>query len=93
MAERVLRHVILFRLREGADADQALKLLRSFRPPGTLKWVIERSVDERKGVVIVEDSTFESEEALNAFRSSPDHADAVAFMRENADWVVGDWWE
>lgn len=89
----VLRHVILFRLREGADADKALELLRSFRPPGTLKWVIERSVDERKGVVIVEDSTFESAEALDAFRVSEDHAEAVAFMKENADWTVGDWWE
>lgn len=89
----VLRHVILFKLREGADADRALHLLRSFRPPGTLKWVIERSIDERKGVVIVEDSTFESEAALDAFRVSDDHAETVAFMRENADWVVGDWWE
>lgn len=90
---KALRHVILFRLREGADADRALELLRSFRPPGTTKWVIERSIDERKGVVIVEDSTFESEAALDAFRVSTDHAEAVAFMRENADWVVGDWWE
>lgn len=90
---QVLRHVILFRLREGADADKALELLRSFQPPGTLKWVIERSIDERKGVVIVEDATFVDEAALDAFRVSGDHAEAVAFMRENADWVVGDWWE
>ena len=67
-----LRHVILFRLREGADADRALSLLRSFQPPGTTKWVIERSVDERKGVVIVEDATFESQAALDAFRVSED---------------------
>ena len=91
--QKTLRHVILFRLREGADADRALELLRSFRPPGTTKWVIERSIDERKGVVIVEDATFESQEALDAFRTSDDHAEAVAFMRENADWFVGDWWE
>ena len=88
-----LRHVILFRLHEGADADRALELLRSFRPPGTTRWVIERSIDERKGVVIVEDSTFESAAALDAFRVSPEHAEAVGFMREHADWVVGDWWE
>lgn len=90
---KVLRHVILFRLREGADADRAVALLRSFGPPGSLKWVIERSIDERKGIVIVEDSTFESQAALDAFRVSEEHAEAVAFMRENADWVVGDWWE
>lgn len=90
---KVLRHVILFRLREGADAERGLTLLRSFRPPGTLRWVIERSLDERKGVVIVEDATFDSQEALDAFRVSEDHADAVAFMRENADWLVADWWE
>lgn len=90
---RVLRHVILFRLREGADADRGLALLRSFRPPGTLKWVIERSVDERKGVVIVEDATFVDQSALDAFRVSEEHAEAVAFFREHADWLVGDWWE
>ena len=88
-----LRHVILFRLHEGADADRAVELLRSFQPPGTTKWVIERSIDDRKGVVIVEDATFQSQEALDAFRVSDDHADAVAFMKENADWLVGDWWE
>ncbi|BBH16422.1 hypothetical protein Back2_07090 [Nocardioides baekrokdamisoli] len=70
-----------------------MALLRSFQPPGTTKWIIERSVDERKGVVIVEDATFESEAALDAFRVSEDHAEAVAFMKENADWLVGDWWE
>lgn len=91
MAE--LRHVILFRLREGADAGRALALLRSFQPPGTTKWVIERSVDDRKGVVIVEDATFESQAALDAFRVSEDHTEAVAFMKDNADWLVGDWWE
>ena len=89
----VLRHVVLFKLREGADADRALALLRSFRPPGTLRWVIEKSIDVRKGDVIIEDSTFESLEALDAFRVSPEHAEAVEFMREHADWVVGDWWE
>lgn len=88
-----LRHVILFRLHEGADPDRALALLRSFQPPGTTKWVIERSVDERKGIVIVEDATFESEAALDAFRVSADHAEAVAYMKDNADWLVGDWWE
>lgn len=88
-----LRHVILFRLHEGADAERAVELLRSFQPPGTTKWVIERSIDERKGVVIIEDATFESQAALDAFRVSEDHAEAVAFMKDNADWLVGDWWE
>lgn len=85
--------MILFRLREGADADHAVALLRSFQPPGTSKWVIERSLDERKGVVIVEDATFDDQAALDAFRVSEEHRDAVEFMRENADWLVGDWWE
>lgn len=90
---RVLRHVILFHLHDGADADEALELLRSFRPPGTLKWTIEKSLDERKGTVIVEDATFESQAALDAFRVSDDHAAAAEFMKANADWVVGDWRE
>lgn len=89
----VLRHVILFRLREGADAETAIRLLRESRPDGALKWVIERSIDERKGVVIIEDTTFPDAEALQAFRVSDAHQESVEFMREWADWVVGDWWE
>lgn len=89
----VLRHVILFRLREGADPDTAVRLLRESRPAGALKWVIERSVDERKGIVIVEDTTFPDADALEAFRMSAAHKASVDYLREWADWVVGDWWE
>jgi hypothetical protein len=89
----VLRHVILFRLRDGADAETAIRLLRESRPEGALKWVIERSLDERKGVVIIEDTTFRDADALQAFRVSDAHQSSVEFMREWADWVVGDWWE
>lgn len=89
----VLRHLILFRLREGADPDTAIGLLRESRPDGALKWVIERSLDERKGIVIVEDTTFVDQAALEAFRVSAAHQASVDYMREWADWVVGDFWE
>ncbi|HSI25843.1 MAG TPA: Dabb family protein [Aeromicrobium sp.] len=89
----VLRHVILFRLREGADAETAIRLLRDSRPEGALKWVVERSLDERKGVVIIEDTTFADAEALQSFRDSEAHQKSSDFLREWADWVVGDWWE
>jgi hypothetical protein len=89
----VLRHVILFRLREGADPELAMRLLEESRPEGALKWVIERSIDERKGVVIVEDTTFVDSEALQAFRASKAHEASAAYMSQWADWVVGDWWE
>ena len=89
----VLRHVILFRLREGADADTAMRLLRESRPEGALRWVVERSLDERKGVVLIEDATFVDADALQSFRDSEAHERSAAYLREWADWVVGDWWE
>ena len=88
-----LRHVVLFRLRDGADPNLAIRLLKESRPEGAVRWVIERSVDERKGVVIAEDTTFADAEALEAFRASDGHQASVAYMREWADWITGDWWE
>lgn len=89
-----LRHVILFRLREGADADLAIQLLEAARPAvGTSKWVITRSLDERKGTVIVEDTTFADQASLDAYRASAGHEPVAAYMAEWADWFVGDWWE
>jgi hypothetical protein len=89
----VLRHVILFHLHEGADPDVAIRLLEEARPAGVLKWVIKRSLDERKGTVIVEDTTFVDQEALDAYRVSDAHKPVADYLGQRADWVVGDWWE
>ena len=88
------RHVILFRLYAQADPDEVLRRLRSLADqPGVLHWRVERSEDERKGTVVVQDSTFASRAALDAFRVAPDHVEVADFMCRNADWLVADYVE
>ena len=55
-----------------------------------LAWRVERSLDGRKGRVLVEDGTFEDAAALEAFRASPQHAEVSARMSRISDWLVGD---
>ena len=86
-----VHHVILFRLYPDADADEVLRRLRSLgHLPGLLAWRVERSLDERKGVVVLQDSLFESGAALQAFREAPEHAEVAAYMSRSADWLVAD---
>jgi hypothetical protein len=88
------RHVVLFRLHEGASASDAVAALEAARPRlGASRWTITTSLDDRKGTVVVEDATFDDEAAFQAWRVSEQHLTAVAHMKENADWLVGDWVE
>lgn len=88
------RHVVLFRLHEGASASDAVAALEAARPRlGASRWTITTSLDDRKGTVVVEDSTFDDEAKFQAWRVSEQHLAAVAHMKQNADWLVGDWVE
>jgi Stress responsive A/B Barrel Domain len=74
-----------------ADAIDALRRLANV--PGVLSLQVERSLDERKGTVIVENLVVADEYALLAFREHPIHVEVVAFMRAITDWWVGDYIE
>lgn len=88
------RHVVLFRLHDAADADAAIRVLEEMRPAeGLVSWTITRSLEDRKGVVIVEDATFVDRAAFEEFRRSEGHRLAVEHMRRCSDWLVGDWTE
>ena len=92
-----LRHVVLFRLHEGLDDQSVAETIDALRRlaevPGVLSLQVERSLDERKGTVIVENLEVTDEQALLAFREHPLHIEVVAFMRTIADWWVGDYLE
>ena len=85
-------HVVLFRLRDDADADDAMAALNRARPTaGLVSWQVELSLDERKGRVLAQVSAFESADAYRVWRDSELHEAAAAHMREVADWLVADW--
>ena len=89
------RHIVLFRVRDGvapAEVDAALRELRRLADlPGVRSWRIERSLDERKGQMIVEDATFDDEGAFKRFRTAPEHRAVSERMAEISDWWVGDY--
>ena len=85
-------HVVLFRLKDGVDADRARDLVDSGRPTeGLVSWQVERSIDERKGAVIAEVAVFDSVDAFRQWRDSSLHTAVAAELRDLADWLVADW--
>ena len=91
------RHIVLFRIRDGvADADiegaqAALRALGSF--PEIIQWRIERSLDERKGTVLIEDGTFADLAGFQLFHARPEHRAAGDRLSAIADWWIGDYVE
>lgn len=89
------RHVVLFRLHNDAtdaDADAALADLRALGElPGVEQWRVERSLDERKGTILVEEGTFADARSFELFRSHRQHAATAATISQMADWWVADY--
>ena len=89
------RHIVLFRVHDGVAnrrVDTAITRLESLATlPGVQSMHIERSLDGRKGRVVIEDATFADAAAFAAFRAAPSHVAAAAEMAEISDWWVGDY--
>jgi hypothetical protein len=89
------RHIVLFRIHDGVTNDRiaaAIAQLESLSTlPGMVSMRIERSLDGRKGRVVIEDATFVDAEVFAAFRAAPSHVAAAAEMAEISDWWVGDY--
>lgn len=91
------RHIVLFRMHNGVreeDIEGAQFELRALgASPEVIHWRVERSLDERKGTVLVEDGTFADESTFARFRDSPAHRAAGAQLALIADWWIGDYAE
>ncbi len=89
------RHIVLFRVHEGvsgARVDEAVGLLRSLNDlPMVESLRIERSLDARKGTMIVEEAEFVDAAAFRAFRAHRRHVEVATAMAEISDWWVGDY--
>lgn len=92
MGGMAYHHVVLFRLHDDAEVESALAVLEASRPEsGLLEWRIARSLDDRKGPVVVEVAVFEDRAAYDAFARSPQHRAAGEHLARVADWLVGDY--
>lgn len=89
------RHIVLFRVRDDVPEERlrgVIDVLASFVFfPGVTTWSVERSLDERKGRIIVQDGTFESRAAFETYRLDGTHQRAGEMMATIADWWVGDY--
>lgn len=93
-----IRHIILFKLYKNVGIDEETKAIQLLRALGTgdeeiLEWRVEKSVDIRKGIVIVENGLFKDDRAYERFRKSDKHVEIVSFMGQISDWTVGDYIE
>ncbi|WP_228479452.1 Dabb family protein [Microbacterium atlanticum] len=70
-------------------AQRALRALAAF--PGVVEWRVERSLDSRKGTILIEDATFSDRKAFETFRICPEHEAAASQMSAISDWWIGDY--
>jgi hypothetical protein len=89
-------HTVLFKFKPGTterDIQKALQLLTDLGQDhqGLDSWAVHRSLDERKGVILIQESVFAGQEDFENFRSSQNHQEVSAFFREIADWWVADY--
>lgn len=89
------RHIVLFRIHDDVreqEAEAAEALLRGLEVlPEVQEWRILRSLDDRKGRVLIEDATFADRRAFERFRTSAEHAEVAEQLARIADWLVGDY--
>ncbi|MBB3158595.1 hypothetical protein FHS07_002291 [Microbacterium proteolyticum] len=87
--------MVLFRVRDDVGAASIAAAVTTLhdlgRHVGVVSWAVERSLDERKGVIIAQDGTFADAEAFREWRSSDAHREAADQMARISDWWVADW--
>lgn len=89
------RHIVLFRIHPGVaetdieSAQHTLRALGTF--PEVIQWRIERSLDTRKGTILIEDATFTDTVGYDTFRHRPEHHTAGQQLARIAHWTIGDY--
>lgn len=91
----MFRHIVLFRVHDGVPDEHVTEVITTLRSlaslDGVTSWRVERSLDERKGRIVVEDATFTDAATFEAFRTHPRHVEAGQVMARIADWWNGDY--
>lgn len=89
------RHIVLFRVYDSASATAVDSAIGSLQALSKLPVVealrVERSLDGRKGRIIVLDATFGDRDAFDAYRADPRHVAVAAQLATISDWWVGDY--
>jgi hypothetical protein len=93
----MLRHIVVFRVYDGvseAQVDAAIGMLdRLADLPEVQDWRVARSLDTRKGTVIIENAVFRDAAERARFHDDQRHASTAEAMAKIADWWVADYEE
>lgn len=93
-----LRHIVIFRVHpevEPATETEMIQRLRELgaQGQGIIDWSVERSLDTRKGRLIVQNGLFASQADFEKFRTSPLHQACGEYLKNLADWLVAGYLE
>jgi quinol monooxygenase YgiN len=93
--QSAFRHLILFKMHEGTTqetVDEALRLMVAMcATPEVEYYEVGVSQDTRKGIILFEFIDFADEAAFEAFKATPAHLAYASFIRNHADWIIGDY--
>ena len=94
-----LWHVVLIKFKSGASQQEKDAIYERYqtlaadaggKDAGILFFKVERNLDLRKGVELVQIAIFEDNDAVQRYRFHPAHAALAGDLSKIADWQVGD---
>jgi hypothetical protein len=92
--QSALVHTVMITYRDEIPQDiveNSVERLRSLGTlPGVMKWVVEWSLDQRKGRTVLELGIFESGDAFLQWRNHRDHTSFADELATLADWHTAD---
>ena len=93
----MIRHVVLYKFRAAVSGEQRRNAINTLRAmgqsiPEVREWSIgEQALPSSKAYDLAQVSGFENLEALERYRSHPNHISTKSLLSEIADWVGVDY--
>lgn len=95
-----LYHIILISFKEITPSEIREEIYNTYQNldtecgginAGILFWTVQKNLDQRKNIHLVEFAIFKNQESLNLFKNHPKHVELVdKFLTKYCDWKVGD---
>lgn len=95
-----LVHVVLIAFRDNATEAQKEEVCNRYQTlaeevggieAGIQYFAVQKNLDTRKGIALVELAVFKDNDAFRTFLAHPRHVEIQAILRTCADWWVGDY--
>jgi heme-degrading monooxygenase HmoA len=96
--EGPLRHIVFFIVKDGVEESSILEFIENMENfvkgcDGVLSYRVNRSMDSRKGNVVILNVIFNSVEDFEKYRKNPKHIKFAEEASRISDWLNGDYIE